>query len=62
LIDRLKSQPKQPQDPPPFHVEIFPKVTWWNLPQRIAEGICVSVTVGILLGIWRMIILSKKGV
>jgi hypothetical protein len=62
LIDRFKPKPKPPPPPQPFQIHIFPKVTWWNLPQRIAEGICVSVIVGILFGIWRMLILSKKGV
>src|SRR5262245_61827053 len=36
LINRLQPKPKPVPPPPAFQIHIFPKVTWWNLPQRIA--------------------------
>jgi len=51
----------KPKPTPPFQIHIVPTTTWQNLPQRIAEGICVSLAVGVFFGIWRMLILSKTG-
>jgi len=59
-VQRLRPA-KPPEEPPLFEVHLFPTVTWRNLPQRIAEGVCVSLAAAIVLGVWRMLILSRQG-